>query len=71
MNLILENPDKCAKETYESWIYMGESEAIEYVKQKTEDHNKIRKEIYEEVYEELKVMMLVLHEGFGIGNVKA
>ena len=50
---------------------MGEAEAIEYVKQKTEAHNKIRQEIYEEVYEDLRVMMIVLHEGFGIGNVKS
>lgn len=71
MNLILENPDKRAKETYKSWIYMGEDAAIEYVKQKTETHNKIRQEIYEEVYEDLRVMMIVLHEGFGIGNIKA
>lgn len=71
MNLILQNPDKNAKETYKSWIYMGEAEAIEYVKQKTEAHNKIRQEIYEEVYEDLRVMMIVLHEGFGIGNVKS
>ncbi len=71
INLILEDPDKCAKETYKSWIYMGEAEAIEYVKQRTVAHNNIRQEIYQEAYEDLRVMMIVLHEGFGIGNVKA
>lgn len=40
-------------------------------KELQEKHNDIRAEIYQEVYEDLKVMMIVLHEGFGIGHVKA
>lgn len=64
MNLILNTKENYGVNFYHDIEGMTEKEL-------QEKHNVIRKEIYEEFYEELKVMMLVLHEGFGIGNVKA
>ena len=34
-----------------------------------EKHNVIREELYNVFYEDLRVMMIVLYEGFGIGNL--
>lgn len=71
MNLILEDPVKHAEETYKSWSYMGDDESKAYVMKKTQEMNDLRTKLYDDAYEDLRVMMIVLHEGFGIGNVKA
>ena len=64
MNLILNTEENYGVNFYHS--LNGGTE-----KQLQEKHNDIRKEIYQEIYEDLRVMMIVLYEGFGIGNVKA
>lgn len=64
MNLILNT-----EENYGVNFYHNLGGATE--KELQDKHNSIREEIYQEVYEDLRVMMIVLHEGFGIGNVKA
>lgn len=71
MNLILEDPVKYAEEAYESWSYMGDDEAKAYVMKKTQTLNDLRTKLYNDAYEDIRVMMIVLYEGFGIGNVKA
>lgn len=64
MNLILNT-----EENYGVNFYHNLGGATE--KELQDKHNSIREEIYQAVYEDLRVMMIVLHEGFGIGNVKA
>lgn len=64
MNLIMNTEENYGVNFYHS--LNGGTE-----KQLQEKHNDIRKEIYQEIYEDLRVMMIVLYEGFGIGNVKA
>jgi hypothetical protein len=64
MNLILNTEENYGVNFYHTLGSLTEKEL-------QEKHNGIRQKIYEEVYEDLRVMMIVLHEGFGIGNVKA
>lgn len=64
MNLILNTENNYEINYYHDINGMSE-------KQLQEKHNDIREEIYKEVSEDLRVMMIVLHEAFGIGNVKA
>lgn len=72
MNLILLDADKMSEMYYRGYtITMSEDEARSYVKERVTRYNAIKEEIYQEVYEDLRVMMIVLYEGFGIGNVKA
>lgn len=56
-------------ENYSVNFYHNLGDATE--KELQDKHNIIRQEIYEEVYDDIRVMMIVLYEGFGIGNVKA
>lgn len=72
MNLILPAAEEYANEYYKYHDdHIGEEKAKEYLKQYTLTHNPIREELYEQYYEDIRVMMIVLHEAFGIGNVKA
>lgn len=64
MNLILNTENNYGINYYHNLDGMSEKEL-------QEKHNDIREEIYKEVSEDLRVMMIVLHEGFGIGNVTA
>lgn len=64
MNLILNTKENYGVNFYHKLDGLTEKEL-------QDKHNIIREEIYQEVYEDLSVMMIVLHEGFGIGNVKA
>ena len=64
MNLILNTKENYGVNFYHKLDGLTEKEL-------QDKHNIIREEIYQEVYEDLRVMMIVLHEGFGIGNVKA
>jgi hypothetical protein len=64
MNLILNTEENYGVNFYHDLNGQTEKE-LQY------KHNDIREEIYQEVYEDLSVMMIVLYEGFGIGNVKA
>ena len=64
MNLILNTEENYGVNFYHD--LNGQTE-----KELQDKHNIIRQEIYDEVYEDLRVMMIVLYEGFGIGNVKA
>lgn len=64
MNLILNTGNNYGINYYHNLDGMSEKEL-------QEKHNDIREEIYKEVSEDLRVMMIVLHEVFGIGNVKA
>ena len=64
LNLILNTEENYGVNFYHTLGGLTEKELYE-------KHNGIRQEIYEEVYEDLRVMMIVLHEGFGIGNVKS
>lgn len=64
MNLILNTKENYGVNFYHKLDGLTEKEL-------QDKHNIIREEIYQEVYEDLSVMMIVLHEGFGIGNIKA
>ena len=64
MNLVLNTDENYGVNFYHDLNGQTEKE-LQY------KHNDIRQEIYDEVYEDLRVMMIVLYEGFGIGNVKA
>jgi hypothetical protein len=63
MNLILNTKENYGVNFYHKLDGLTEKEL-------QDKHNIIREEIYQEVYEDLSIMMIVLHEGFGIGNVK-
>ena len=70
MNLILLDADKMSEMYYRGYTdMMSEEEARDYVRERITIYNTIKEEIYQEVYEDLRVMMIVLYEGFGIGNV--
>lgn len=64
MNLILNTDENYGINFYHDLNSLTEKEL-------QDKHNNIRQEIYNDVYEDIRVMMIVLYEGFGIGNVKA
>ena len=80
MNLILPDSEEYADEI---WKYYDENfkhyydsdvaveKAKEYLKEYAETHNPMREKLYKQYYEDIRVMMIVLYEAFGIGNVKA
>lgn len=76
MNLITCDVEEYVKDEYrryKKYTYMQgktEEEVKEYVRNVAENMNAEDRELYEEYYDTVRDLMIILNEGFGIGNVK-
>lgn len=72
MNLILTDVEEYANKQYKHYMNnKTEEEAKAVVREMIEKDNAQDRELYDEYYETVRDLMIVLHEAFGIGNVKA
>lgn len=72
MKLILTDVEEYVNENYKNYMNnRSEEEARVYVKEYIEKKNAQDKELYEKCRNTVKDFMIILNEGFGIGNVKS
>lgn len=76
MNLITRDVEEYVKDKYRKYMkypFMQgktEEEVKEYLRTEAENMNAEDRELYEEYYDTVKDLMIILNKGFGIGNVK-
>lgn len=72
MNLILTDVEEYVNKKYKHYMNnRTEEEAKAYIRERIEEDNAEDQKLYDEYYETVRDLMIVLHEGFGIANVKA
>ncbi len=72
MNLILTDVEKDVNKEYKHYMNnRTEEEAKAYIRERIEEDNAEDQKLYNEYYDTVRDLMIILHEGFGIGNVTA